>query len=298
LWLPLLVLVWIAASIWEWRTGQRIFPWSAYQFCGSQNPEWLPATVTVGLYEEFPVPWRLEKLRQVDFPVKLAVAATSREEFVKLRADILQAYPQVREVYFWPLLPQDEGYYPGTWSEPQGVERLAQASDGVPVLWDLELPRNQLQLSFQNWWHNRVFLSEWLRRRKQPVHIWRSNTSMGLDPLFLRLAAMHFDPLTYPAVSLHLDLYMTGSGMPEEQLSRILRCGVERYHERFIPSLGVLDDGEGSPSLFVPPETLRRNLQLVRESGVQEVWLFGANGLNSEYMSIVHETLPLEKLAK
>src|SRR5262245_26153297 len=98
LWLPLLVLLWLAASIWEWRTGQRIFPWSAYQFCGISVPEALPPTIKVGLYEEFPVPWRLDKLRQLDFPVKLAVAATSREEFLKLRDGILQTYSQVREV--------------------------------------------------------------------------------------------------------------------------------------------------------------------------------------------------------
>ncbi len=41
---------------------------------------------------------------------------------------------------------------------------------------------------------------------------------MGLDPLFLRLAGLHFDPLHYPAVSLHLDLYARGAGLPREQL--------------------------------------------------------------------------------
>ncbi len=297
LWLPLLVLLWLLASIVEWRTGQRLFPWSAYQFCGSSRPETLPATVQVGLYEEFPVPWRLDKLRYVDFPVKLAVAASSRETFLKLRSQVQQTYPQVREVYFWPLLSPEEGYYPGTWSDPDAVERVAQATEGEPVLLDLEMPRGQLGLSFQNWWRNRTFLDQWLKQRQEPVHIWRSNRTMGLDPLFLRLAAMHFDPLDYRAVSLHLDLYMTGSGMTDEALGRILRCGVERYQERFIPSLGVLNDGEGSAAIFVPPETLRRNLRLVRESGVKEVWLFGANGLNSDTIALLHEMLPLEKLS-
>jgi hypothetical protein len=119
---------------------------------------------------------------------------------------------------------------------------------------------------------------------------------MGLDPLFLRLIGMHFDPQEYPAVTLHLDLYATGNGLSDDQMARVLRCGVERYGDRFIPSLGVLNDGEGSAELFVSVETLQRNLTLARKAGVAEVWLFSLNGLNDEYLSVLRETLPLELL--
>lgn len=108
-----LLMAWLGASGFEWRTGQRLFPWSAYAGCGQSQPQSLPATVRVGLYEEFPVPWRLDKLTQVDFPVSLAVAAASRAEFLVLQASIQPAYPQVQTVYFWPLLSPAEGYYPG-----------------------------------------------------------------------------------------------------------------------------------------------------------------------------------------
>jgi hypothetical protein len=239
----------------------------------------------------------LDKLRQVDFPVELAVAAASRAEFLKLRDSILPAYPQVREVYFWPVLSRDEGYYTGAWSETSGIQRVAAEAEDLPVLWDLEMPMNRTTLSFQDWWSNRAFLDRWLRHRTTPVAIWRSNVSMGLNPLFLRLVSMHFDPLEYPNVSLHLDLYMTGDGLASDLTARILRCGVEQYGERFIPSLGVLNDGEGPEHIFVPLATLRRNLQLAREAGVAEVWLFGVNGLNDEYLQVLHEALPLETRA-
>jgi hypothetical protein len=291
-----LALGWLFLSFAEWRIGVRAFPWSAYAGCGATTPAALPETVRIGLYEEFPVPWRLDKLQQVDFPVTLALAAATRDEFLQLRDEVSSTYPQVREIYFWGLLSADEGYYPGTWSDADGVERLANESADVPVLWDMEVPRGQLGISVENWWRNRQFLDTWLKGRDEPVHIWRTHTGMGLNPAFLRLAGMHFDPLDYPAVSLHLDLYMTGDSIADETLARILRCGVERYGERFIPSLGVLNDGEGDPSIFVPPETFRRALMLVRSSGVSEVWLFGVNGLNAEYLSIVRDTLPLEPL--
>jgi len=293
----LLAICWLAASIFEWRSGQRVWPWSAYALCGTSMPATLPETVRIGLYEEFPVPWRLDKLQQIDFPVTLAIAAHSRAEFEGLRKNVLQDYPQVREVYFWPLLSHEEGYYLGGWSDADGIRRIAAEAEGLPVLWDLEMPLGQAELSFEDWWQNRAFLDEWLGQRTEPVHIWRSHISMGLNPLFLRLAAMHFDPQDYPAVSLQLNLYMTGSGLATDEMAHILRCGVERYGERFAPALGVLNDGEGPEHIFVPTDTLRRNLELARKAGVAEVWLFGVNGLNEEYLSALRETLPLESLS-
>jgi hypothetical protein len=291
-----LLAIWMIDSVTEWRTGQHLLPWNAYQDCGNQAPATLPETVQIGFYEEFPVPWRLDKLAKIDFPVSLAVASTSRDDFLKLRDSISQTYPQVSELFFWPLLTDAEGYYPGSWSDADAVERVAKEAEGLPVLWDLERPRGQLSFLPANIVRNTRFLDQWLRARKEPTQIWRSNAGMGLNPLFLRLIGMQFDPLEYPAMTLQLDLYMVGVGAPDDQLTRLLRCGVERYHERFVPSLGVLNDGEGDPSVFVPAETLRRVLMRVRESGVQEVWFFGSNGIDDEFLSILRETLPLAKL--
>ena len=290
---------WLYASLTELRTGRRLWPWSAYALCGTSQPSTLPQTVRVGLYEEFPNPWRLAKLQQLDFPVTLAVAAPSRQEFLQLRDSIRQTYPLVREVYFWPLLTVEEGYYPGPFSDPRGVQRLTAEAADLPVLWDLELPRGPVS-SYAHllgrWRANRSTLATFFANHQQPVHIWRTHISMGLDPAFLRLAAMHFDPLDYEQVRLHLDLYTTGAGQDADRLRRIIRCGVERYGERFIPSLGVLNDNEGPPDIFVPPDTFRRNLQIAREAGVSEVWVFGSNGLNDEYLRALRETLPLEEI--
>lgn len=294
--LLVMLTVWVLGSVDEMRTGRRVFPWSAYALCGQSVPQSLPTTVRIGLYEEFPVPWRLEKLRQIDFPVTLAVAAKSRAEFLALRETIQQTYPQVQEVYFWPLLSKEEGYYPGAWSDAAGVQRVALEADGLPTLWDSEMPLGLGRWSLADWWQNRPFVDQWLRQRTEPVQIWRSHTIMGLNPLFLRLLGLQFDPAEYKNVSLQLDLYTVGEGQPRAELARILRCGVEAYGDRFVPSFGALDDGEGSPDIFVPAATLRRNLQLAREAGVSEVWLFGVNGLNEAYVSAITETLPLKLL--
>ena len=291
--------LWLAISINELRTGRRLWPWSAYAFCGASTPAALPQTVRIGLYEEFPNPWRLAKLAQLDFPVTLAIAAPSRAEFERLQAEILQTNPEVREVLFWPTLTQEEGYYPGGWSAPEGVNRAIRAVGDLPALWDLELPRGGFTLdaaALQHWWANRQTLHDFFSTHTQPIHLWRTHTAMGLDPAFLRLAAIHFDPLDYPSLRLHLDLYAIGEGRPAAELRQILRCGVERYGPQFIPSLGVLNDGEGPDELFTPVATFERDLRLARESGAAEIWLFGANGLNAEYLAALRRTIPLEPL--
>ena len=98
----------------------------------------------------------------------------------------------------------------------------------------------------------------------------------------------------HPQVSLHLDLYAASAGRTSDEMARILHCGVERYGARFIPALGVLDDGAGRPDQFIAPETLQRDLKLSRAAGVPEVWLFGVNGMTENVVHMLHETLPLE----
>ena len=127
-----LSLAWGAACIYEWGTGRRVLPWNPYADCGATQPAELPATVRIGLYEEFPAPWRLERLKYIDFPVTLAVAAPSRPIFLKLRDTIMRQYPQVREVLFWPLLSPQEGYYPGTWSDAAAFQRVAGEAKDLP----------------------------------------------------------------------------------------------------------------------------------------------------------------------
>lgn len=289
---------WVYASMREMLLGERLYPWSAYALCGNSKPESLPTIVRLGLYEEFPVPWRYDKLAQIDFPVTLALAAPSRAEFETLRTTVQTAYPQMREVFYWPLLSKEAGYYPGPFSDAEAITRALADTDDLSVVWDLELPLGTPHLSTQNWWQARTFTDNWLRTRTEPTHLWRSHTSMGLDPLFLRLIGMHYDPLDYPNLYFHLNLYTTGEGLLADETYRILRCGVEKYGDHFIPDFGSLNDGEGPAEIFVPVETLRRDLQLARDAGVSEVWLFGVNGLNEDYLSGVEEVLPLELVVK
>lgn len=270
-----------------------VWPYSSYVGCGWTRAETLPEAMQVGFYEEFPTTARLAKLAQADFPVALAVAAGSRAEFEALAVE-LQTYPHVQTLYFWPVLMPEEGYYAGPWSDGAALRRAAAEADGpagaVPVVWDLEFPRGGQGWSPGEWVGNRRFLETWWAGRAAPVAVWRSFAGLGLDSPVLRLAGMEVDPDAYPAVQLHLDMYTSGAGRPAWLTARIMRCGVERYGDRFVPALGVLDDELG-PGRFVSPAVLARDVALARAAGVSAVWVFGLNGLNPEYLAALHTGL-------
>ncbi|GAB4120294.1 MAG: hypothetical protein OHK0050_28620 [Roseiflexaceae bacterium] len=59
---------WFEISLHEFATGQRLWPWSAYAFCGRSKPTTLPTTVRIGLYEEFPQPMAACQTSTTGFP--------------------------------------------------------------------------------------------------------------------------------------------------------------------------------------------------------------------------------------
>jgi hypothetical protein len=286
--------LWLGMAEISWRSGYAL-PFTPYWGCGTHPPATLPEEVRIGMYEEFPTDSRLAKLAMVDFPVNVAVAAPSRAAFEELRLRIMASYPQVRDVYYWPVLTGEEGYYPGTWSRADAIARVGNEAHGVPVLWDLEFPPGgKVVPDIGNWWTNRTYLDEWFGGRAESVHVWRSHPQFGLDSWALRLVSMHYDPMDYDQLTLHLDLYAPHGGISGDHLARVMRCGVERYGSRFVPSLGVLNDGEGPEWYFIDGELLRRNLRLARHAGVSEVWLFGLNGVTPELVHELRSTFPLE----
>ena len=63
----------------------------------------------------------------------------------------------MRAVYFWPLLTDAGGYYPGTWLDASAVERVAAEAADLPVLRDLEMPRDKTTIWRRSWASNRFY---------------------------------------------------------------------------------------------------------------------------------------------
>lgn len=264
-----------------------------YTGCGVSTNQTVSSPIKIAAYEEFPTLDRMKSTEKLPFQIKVAIAAHSYEEFQKIKQGLETdgKHTQIREFVFWPLLSEEEGYYPGPFSDPSALKRVAHesdlaAQDGIEILWDLEFPPGTFGIlrffNFQ-WAENRDFIDSWLKNHDGTVHIWRSYKELGLNPWILRTLGLHFDPNNYSNVTMHLDLHTTGDGIPENDMRQILLCGKEQYRDHFVPSFGSLDDGFASPDVFVPPETLQRDIQLAQASGISEIWVFSVSGLQPKY---------------
>ncbi len=290
----------VVSSAHEAATGERYFPYNfidSYAQCDTAKERELPQTVKVTFYEEFPNPWRLSKLQLVNFPFDIAVAAHSRKEFLSLQKEIHDNYPFAREIYYWPLIPLDQGYYPGALSDHKIISRTLNESHGLPILLDSEFKPGGPDISvetIQNWWKNTEFIDQWIKDHPdQQIDVWRSHPTMGFHSPFLDLLGIHIDPNKYTNVSMHYNLY-SDNDLSNGQKENILCNGISEYGpEKFVPALGVLDDGVDG-GMFIPIDIFRHDLELARAAGVNRVAIFGVNGLNEEYVRAINETLPLE----
>ncbi len=283
------VAVTVGLPIAQMATDKQLTPFDPWANCGNTVAV-NPSKTRVGVYDENPDFRFWGKLREAEFIDSIAVAARTREEFLYYQSEIKKVAPNVK-VKFWALLPTGEGYFPGPFSDRKGVKRLISEVGELPVVWDSELPYNWNSFSPVNWYENKDLVDKWLKKRKERVDVWRSYDIMGPDPLFLRWAALHVDPNEYPNVYLHLDLYATGKGFSNERLMQILRCGVEKYGDKFIPSFGMLSTGKKSPETYITMDTLKRYLKIAQKAGVSEVWLHSLEGLNSETIAAIRESL-------
>jgi hypothetical protein len=280
--------LWSGTQIYEMATDTRLIPTDPYAQCGDSTPERL-VTPAIGIYDENPDFNLWNKLEEAKFVDSIAVAAKTEEEYLYYKNEINTTHPHI-DVKFWALLSLDEGYYPGPWSDHKAVERIIQEVGNHPVLWDSEMPFKGKSFSFINWYKNKTIIHTWLLDREERVDVWRAHETMGLNPLFLRLTAIHSDPNEYPNTYMHLELSTTGEGLPDERIYKVLRCGVEEYGEKFVPSFGMLNDLKENESLYIPLDTLKRYLVAAQNAGVSEVWLFSLRGLSTETIDMINQT--------
>ena len=94
----------------------------------------------ISFFEEFPTKENLEKLKFIDFQVKLYLAAKSLAEFKSIKRSIKNKH--VKEITYWPVLAKKEGYWFSAYSNRSGLRRVLGElkNSKIAVMLDLELP--------------------------------------------------------------------------------------------------------------------------------------------------------------
>ena len=77
----------------------------------------------VKIYEEFPSEKNLSKLKLIDFPIELIIAAPSLKKFREYEKKVKKD-KNVKVVAYWPTLKREEGYWISPWAKREGLKRI------------------------------------------------------------------------------------------------------------------------------------------------------------------------------
>ena len=257
----------------------------------------------ISFFEEFPVPKNLEKIKLLQKPTKIYLAAPSVRKFLEIKEIVKKQREgeKVKEIIYWPTLERKEGYWISPFSERKALQRIfqelnkSQKTQGkkIPVMLDLELPttRNpflyftqslfffankKLILSFIQNYAGEVYLAEYYPEEKKSEKI-------------LEILGLHFSPMkANKQIKIIKMLYHSSHHFSKHSMHAKMQRGMQEYGDDFLAGLGVLASGLGSEPL-ISPQQLYEDLACAQQTRVQEVILFRLGGLHRKYVKVLEK---------
>lgn len=241
----------------------------------------------INFFEEFPTEENLDKVKLIKFPVGLVIAAKSLDEFNKIKKRIRNKY--VKEIIYWPILSDDEGYWFSAFTKTNGLKRIIKELEGknITVLWDAELPLLRKSLFFTqifNFFKNKKLINNFLKSHKKVILCEYVSINWFVD-LFLKFFAVKFD-LDYKKIIM---AYSSMAGRFKKHLvENQIKTGKKKF-SNFCVGLGVIAKGKPENELIMSCEDLKRDLEACEKNKIKEVYIFRLGGLDKEYVKVVRK---------
>ena len=240
----------------------------------------------VSFFEEFPSPENLEKLKFIQWPSRLFLAARSLEEFLHLKEQFKNKY--VTEIIYWPVLSKKEGYWFSPFSKRKALLRIFNEvkSKNVPVMIDAELPTTQNPILYFtqafNFFRNRKILRNFVKEYPSvyvaeyfPLHGWRASV--------LKFLGVSFSSRNHHVIKM---VYTSMRPLENKPFESYLKNAKTLFRDRFLLGLGVIATGVTGKEHVLSLKQLERDLELAKNAGIEEVVLFRLGGLDKEYARV------------
>lgn len=241
----------------------------------------------VSFFEEFPDKKNLSKVKLINFPTKLYIAAKSLKDFEEIKRGIKNKY--IKEVVYWPVLEIKEGYWLSPFTKRKALKRIGKELNGkeIPVLWDAELPRkrdlmfSQIPLFFQN----KILINSFFKNYKGKIYV---AEYFGNNELF-KFFKLNFKPeknvfiikMFYTSMNSFL------GGLLEGYLKRYSR----KYGNKLIIGLGTIAVGILGDEPILSPRELGKDLVGCKKNKIKEVIIFRLGGLNKNYVKEINRVI-------
>ena len=240
------------------------------------------------LYEEYPTEENLARLSHIDFPVNLALAANSIDEFSELREKVNGS---VNKTHYWPLLTREEGYWPNPFAKKEALERIINEindhKDELKVVWDAELG---FQRKF-NFFYNRQLIQDFLKNRNKNISV-VTVEAPALAFEFLGLGFNSHEYNTEKNIMLYTSMrrYLKHEIPPsvsEAFFRRRVRKNLERYGDKFSVSIGCLATGKLGNEPILTLDEFAHDIDVLKQESVENVYVFRLEGVTKEHSRIM-----------
>lgn len=253
----------------------------------------LLSTMKINFIEEYPTNTNLAKLNLIDFPVGLSLGFKHLADFVKAKHKIERNFKQIKEITYWPLLDLSEGYWLSAFSSGKAIERIIKEMDETgeffPVLWDAELPIlnkklfvTQLSQVFDN--RNLIHQALLNPRPQHPLIVAEIPRNSFLQTLG-NLTGTSFPFKNYYRLDMLYTSMMKGNNK-SGYLRQTMRTNKQKYL-KYSVAFGLIAEGEEKMTTLLTPLELDRDLEIAKEEGIDEIFIYRLGGLNYEYLKVL-----------
>lgn len=280
----------------------------------------------ISFYEEFPTDSNLNKLKLIKFQTKIYVAASSVKKFRFLEKKIKKLNKKVKEVIYWPILKEKEGYWFSPFAKREALKRAIseiEKEKNISIMWDAEYPINKSNItwSIPSFFSNKKLIENFFKNAPgNKIKIYTSEYYPERDLLasWLRFCKLSFSPRIYGNTMIKMVytsefkkkkknmkdiiqylfskrfLHIVKGKMSDEAISSFIKeeaqFGVKRYEKHFAMAFGLTKNGVGDKEPIITPEELERDIKAAKSSNINEVIIYRLGGLNKDYLKRILKT--------
>ncbi|MBS3123442.1 hypothetical protein J4437_02270 [Candidatus Woesearchaeota archaeon] len=252
----------------------------------------------ISFFEEFPTKENLDKLKLVNWPTKLYLAAKSLEEFNRLKASLMNknsksSIPKnnennLKEVIYWPILSKKEGYWISPFSQRKALKRVFSELEHskISVMLDLELPTTKnvwLYLTQAlNFLRNKSLIRRFIEEYKGMVYLAEYYPEGRAKEKIMEFIGIHYCLKNVKIIKM---LYHSLHDYNETFIVKELQRGKEEFGKNFLVAYGTIARGINRNEPVLNVKQLEKDLKIARNMEIREVVIFRLGGLNKEYLS-------------
>ncbi|MBI2151380.1 hypothetical protein HYU21_01490 [Candidatus Woesearchaeota archaeon] len=270
----------------------------------------------ISFFEEFPTKKSLDKLKLINWPTKLYLAAKSLEEFERLKLSLIKNYNSdkknksnkinknrsinnnLKEVIYWPILSKKEGYWISPFSQRKALKRIFAELKGsrVSAMLDLELPTTKntwlyLTQAF-NFLRNKALIKRFIEEHKGQVYLAEYYPEGIIKEKLMEFVGIHYRRSKVKIIKM---LYHSLHNYNESFIVKELQRGKKEFGNNFLVAYGTIARGVDGSEPILSVKQLEKDLKIARNMDVKEAVIFRLGGLNKEYLSKIEvSNKPLE----